>query len=247
MIYPFFSIKKTEQDNTLEFQIKLGIKWITYRESCLILKNFLVSSACHLLIFSLIFIFSGNHQKGLEKSIHIHLLNSQAQAGVIPLSSNTTPFQGVSLSSLLSQPKASSKLAELNHWIRKLDLKPLTGAPMSLPQIQVNLNSTIKETVFSPQESVKIQKIMSTIKPKLSQAYGEALKLDPSLTLRVSYEATVNPQGALTEIRFYFPDINQKGNAASYLEKKMGQLFAQLKFGQEYVGHKIQGEQVFIH
>ncbi len=165
---------------------------------------------------------------------------------------NKNVLQGISgISEQITSKTGSTNLP-------KFDTKSLIAESLKETRYKENANAnekTIKDTakVLLPnapmpqfdKKEMMIRSTLQSLRPIFSQHFDEVLRIDPGLSVIVTYDAVIDSHGRLEKIR-----LSTKGNGATLaietLKKKVLQSFESLQFSEEYAGTPIHGEQVFI-
>jgi hypothetical protein len=138
-------------------------------------------------------------------------------------------------------PKLDTKnlIAESLKDIRSKEIATASRSKAIIP------NSPIIPSIQYDKKEMLIKSLLQSLRAKFSQNFDEALQIDPTLSIVIVYEASIDSNGKLSKIK-----LTTKGNGSTLaietLKKKVEKTFESLHFPPDYSGTPIHGEQVFI-
>lgn len=99
--------------------------------------------------------------------------------------------------------------------------------------------------VKSTPRELSLRQKLDILKPKFSEVFDKALRIDPSLSVTVSYQGVINAQGKLEKVR-----LQTQGKstpvALQALENGVRWVLEISVLGKEFSGTALRGEQAFI-
>lgn len=144
------------------------------------------------------------------------------------------------MSALSQDMKSDTTLqAALDHANRTYigDKPEKNNTPLSQSGVSSLSTQDNRQTILKTQ--------LGLLKPKLSKAYDEALRIDPAYQGTVAYQAKVGRLGRLTEVTISLQSKSAP-QATAILKATLERLFESITLGKELEGITFSGEQIFL-
>ncbi|MEI8348002.1 MAG: hypothetical protein WCG27_11085 [Pseudomonadota bacterium] len=90
-----------------------------------------------------------------------------------------------------------------------------------------------------------IRQTISQLRPQLGQVYSEALRIDPTLSVSITYEGKIDSNGKLTQI-ILTPKGTGAAAAIAHLKKSVQQILEGAVFPKDCAKLPLRGEQIFV-
>lgn len=128
----------------------------------------------------------------------------------------------------------------------KIDTKNLLNSALSAETKSREAAQALSAAAPSAnQRENQLRQSLQSIKPQLSQAFDQAVQMDPTFSVTLSIEATVDAQGKLTQIKLKSHGVYAPGTLAPF-EAKVRKILESTPVGRESAGTVFKSEHVFI-
>lgn len=155
-------------------------------------------------------------------------------------------FKSIFGGSFKSVGQPLSYAARKNDEAPKIDTQNLLNTALTNEsKVRTAVQARTQSGPSANQRENQLRQSLQTIKPQLSQAFDQAVQMDPTFSVTLNIEATVDSQGKLTQIKLKSHGTYSPGTLAAF-EAKVRGIMELTHVGKESAGTVLKTEHVFI-